>query len=190
MNSGSGLPPRVRIVAAPIEPTRGRQRKTTLARYGSAFKKRALARLQAPENASIEAVAVSIGVQPETLAHWRDEAAAGKGEEANWTAAARLDAVLVTAAMDEAARSAWCRSNGVHLQELDTWRKAALDALGERKPASAPASRPASQSKQDRRRIQELERDLRRKNAALAETTALLVLSKKLEAIFPKGEDE
>jgi hypothetical protein len=146
--------------------------------------------LQPPENASIEAVAVSIGVQPETLARWQEEAAAGKGEEVSWTAAARLDAVLATAAMDEAAKSAWCRTNGVHLHELDTWRKAALDALGEPKPASAPASRPPSQSKQDRRRIQELERDLRRKNAALAETTALLVLSKKLEAIFQKGEDE
>ena len=40
------------------------------------------------------------------------------------------------------------------------------------------------------KRIKELERDLRRKNAALAETAALLVLSKKLEAIFQKGEDE
>jgi hypothetical protein len=147
-----------------------------------------LARLQPPESASLEVVAMNIGVQPETLAGWRDEAAAGKGEEVSWTAAARLDAVLATAAMDEAAKSAWCRSNGVHLHELETWRKAALEALGEPKPASA--SRPPSQSKQDRRRIQELERDLRRKNAALAETAALLVLSKKLEAIFQKGEAE
>ena len=40
------------------------------------------------------------------------------------------------------------------------------------------------------RRIKELEKDLRRKEKALAETTALLVLSKKLEAIFPAGGDE
>ena len=58
--------------------------------------------------------------------------------------------------------------------------------------AAGPEEERASpnQTKQDRRRIKELERDLRRKNAALAETTALLVLSKKLEAIFQKGEDE
>jgi hypothetical protein len=42
----------------------------------------------------------------------------------------------------------------------------------------------------DRRRIKELERELRRKEKALAETAALLVLSKKLEAIFHRGEDE
>ena len=47
-----------------------------------------------------------------------------------------------------------------------------------------------NQTKQDRRRIKELERDLRRENAALAETTALLVLPKELEAIFHRGEDE
>ena len=43
--------------------------------------------------------------------------------------------------------------------------------------------------KQDRRRIKELERELHRKDKALAETAALLVLSKKLAAIFHEGED-
>ena len=149
-----------------------------------------MARLQPPERASIEDVARHIGVQPETLERWRDEAAAGVGEPVTWTAAARLDAVLVTAAMDEAAKSAWCRSNGVHLHELVEWRKAALEALGDAKPTPAATARPPSQSKEDKRRIQELERDLKRKNAALAETTALLVLSKEMAAIFRKGEDE
>jgi len=57
---------------------------------------------------------------------------------------------------------------------------------------AAPRDRPASQSetKADRRRIKELERDLRRKEKALAETTALLVLRKKLSAIFPTDEGE
>jgi hypothetical protein len=134
-------------------------------------------------------VARHIGVQPETLERWRQEAAGG-GEQGEWTATARLDAVLVTAAMDEAAKSAWCRSNGIHLHDLVAWRQSAIEALGAPKAADAAASRPQNQSKEDRRRIQELERDLRRKNAALAETTALLVLSKEMAAIFRKGEDE
>ena len=45
-------------------------------------------------------------------------------------------------------------------------------------------------AQQDRRRIKALERELRRKEKALAEAAALLVLSKKLEAIFPKDRDE
>ena len=71
-------------------------------------------------------------------------------------------------------------------QQLDEWRLSATEALG---APAAERSSPA-QVKADRRRIKELERDLRRKDKALAETAALLVLSKKLEAIFPRDEDE
>jgi hypothetical protein len=55
-------------------------------------------------------------------------------------------------------------------------------------PEEARAS--PQQTRQDRRRIKELEREVRRKDKALAETAALLVLSKKVEAIFNKGGDE
>ena len=46
------------------------------------------------------------------------------------------------------------------------------------------------QARRDKKRIRELERDLRHKEKALAETAALLVLRKKAEAIWGKGEDE
>ena len=49
------------------------------------------------------------------------------------------------------------------------------------------AFEPAAQA--DQRRVRELERELRRKEKALAETAALLVLSKKLEAIFHTDAD-
>jgi putative transposase len=39
--------------------------------------------------------------------------------EPDWTPAVRFDAVLTTAAMDEASRSAWCRAKGVYPQELE-----------------------------------------------------------------------
>ena len=98
----------------------------------------------------------------------------------------RLEAVITTAAMDEAARGAWCRSNGVYPQQLAQWRVAATAALAEPQEASGATQ----QTKQDRRRIKELERELQRKEKALAEAAALLVLSKKVEAIFNKGEAE
>jgi ssRNA-specific RNase YbeY (16S rRNA maturation enzyme) len=88
--------------------------------------------------------------------------------------------------MDEAARSGWCREHGVYAQQLQQWRDSAMQALAD--PEEARAS--LQQTKQDRRRIKELEREVRRKDKALAETAALLVLSKKVSAIFNKGEDE
>ena len=108
------------------------------------------------------------------------------GCERTWTAAARLEAVITTAAMDEASRSAWCREHGVYPQQLQEWRESATQALAE--PEEARAS--PQQTKHDRRRIKELEREGRRKDKALAETAALLILSKKVSAIFNKGEDE
>lgn len=141
-----------------------------------------------PESAPAEEVAREVGVSVSTLQRWHSESLSRSPGKKVWTAAARFDAVLVTAAMDEAGKAAWCRANGVYLKDLQSWRESATQAL------AAPEEMRASpnQTKQDRRRIKELERDLRRKNAALAETTALLVLSKKLEAIFhkDKGEDE
>ena len=145
-----------------------------------------MARLLPPESATLDAVAHEIGVGVSTLERWRSEALSRPARERAWTAAARFDAVLTTAAMDEAGKNAWCRENGVYPQELASWRQSATQALAE--PDEARAS--PQQTKQDRRRIKELERELRRKDKALAETAALLVLSKKVAAIFNKGEDE
>jgi hypothetical protein len=120
--SSRSKPPRVITVFAQIEPIGGGD---------------ALAGLLPPENAIIEDVARHVGVQPEALARWRDQAAAGAGEQVTWAAAARFDAVLVTTAVDEAAKSTWCRTNGLHVQELVDWRKAATEAL--RDPRRLPA---------------------------------------------------
>ena len=91
--------------------------------------------------------------------------------------------MIATAALDAAARSAWCREHGLYPTDLARWQQDALSGLGE------PRDDGAAETKQERRRIKELERDLSRKDKALAETAALLVLSKKLSAIVRDGED-
>lgn len=145
-----------------------------------------MARLLPPESARLEDVSREVGVGTSTLERWRSEALARPSRDRVWTAAARFDAVLTTAPMDEATKSAWCRANGVYGQQLAQWRDSATQALAQ--PEEVRAS--PQQTKEARRRIKELERELRRKDRALAETAALLVLSKKVEAIFNKGGDE
>ena len=102
-----------------------------------------------------------------------------------WTAPARLQAVITTAAMPEADKSAWCREQGLYPSELAKWCTSATAALGD--PQDQRASPQAT--RKDRVRIKELERELLRKDRALSETAALLVLSKKVTAIFNRGED-
>jgi len=157
-----------------------------VARYGQAFKSRAVARLLPPESAAVEVVAREVGIGPGTLERWREDARSTPARGRAWTAGARLEAVITTAAMSETSKSAWCREHGVYPAELDKWRSSCTAALAE--PEEARASPQATRA--DRKRIKELERDLLRKDRALAETAALLVLSKKVAAIFNKGEDE
>ena len=145
-----------------------------------------MARLLPPESAPLEVVAQAVGVSAGTLERWRAQALAQPMHERTWTAAARLEAVISTAALDETARSAWCREHGVYPQQLAQWRGSATQALAG--PSEERAS--VQQTQDDRRRIKELERELRRKEKALAEAAALLVLSKKVEAIFNRGEAE
>ena len=156
-----------------------------MARYGRVFKDKAVARLLPPESAPIETVARELSISVATLARWRADALSSPARARAWTAAARFEAVLVTAALDEAGKNAWCRQHGVYPAELDNWRASATAALAE--PEQARASPQATRAA--KKRIKELERDLLRKERALAETAALLVLSKKVEAIFHKGED-
>ena len=139
-----------------------------------------------PESASVEVVAREVGIGAGTLERWREEAQSRPARGRAWTARARLEAVITTAALDEAGKSAWCREHGVYPAELAKWHASATAALAE--PEEARASPQAT--RQDKKRIKELERDLLRKDRALAETAALLVLSKKVAAIFNKGEDE
>lgn len=147
-----------------------------MARYGQAFKDRAVARLLPPESAAVEVVAREIGISVGVLERWREDAQSRPARGRAWTAGARLEAVITTSALDEAGKSAWCRQHGVFPADLAKWRSSATAALAE--PEEARASPQAT--RQDRKRIKELERDLLRKDRALAETAALLVLSKNL----------
>ena len=79
----------------------------------------------------------------------------------------------------------YCRSRGLYPEQLQMWRHDCEQAAG---LASQDRRREAQELKDHKARVRELERELRRKEAALAETAALLTLSKKAAAIW--GDEE
>ena len=145
-----------------------------------------MARLLPPVSAQVGGVSQEVGGSVQTLERWREDAQSRPARGRAWTARARLEAVITAAAMDEAGKSAWCREHGVNPAELEQWGASATAALAE--PEEARAS--PQTTRQDKKRIKELERELLRKDRALAETAALLVLSRKVAAIFNTGEGE
>lgn len=152
-------------------------------RYSRKFKERAVSRLLGPEHADPALVANNVGVQPETLERWKYELSLPPAQQATPSGISRLDAVVATAGMSPEQRNGWCRANGIFPSDLAQWVDTASRSLDQ--PAASD-----SIGRKQRARISELEREVRRKDKALAETAALLVLTKKLDAIFHKDADE
>ncbi len=98
----------------------------------------------------------------------------------DWTPQEKLAAVVEAAGVSGADLGAWLRRRGLTEEHLRLWREAALTGF------TTPPSRAG---RGDRKRVKELERELRRKDKALAETAALLVLQGKMEALWA-AEDE
>jgi hypothetical protein len=112
-----------------------------MARYGLKFKERVVARLLPPESAPVEEVSNRVGISVATLERWRAEILARPDEERGreWSPAARLEAVIATAAFDETARRApGAASNGVCPAELDGWKRSGSSTLISRLIGSVP----------------------------------------------------
>ena len=135
-------PPCVREVVARIGSDPLGARIQEVARYGQTYKDRIVARLLPPESSSVEQLSREVGVSAATLERWRAGALAhGSGDRTGgsqrWTAAARLQALITTAGMDEATRSGWCREQGLYPAELAAWQQDAIAGLGEPRAVSA-----------------------------------------------------
>lgn len=100
----------------------------------------------------------------------------------DWTAEEKLAVVIEAAGVSDEELGAFLRRRGLHEAQLREWRQQVLAGLGNR---PARAARPTGEA----RRVKELEKELRRKDKALAEAAALLVLQKKVRAIWGDGDD-
>lgn len=149
-----------------------------------------LEQMSPPRSRTVVEMAKETGITTVTLRAWRDVAKGlgammpGTGKRAGrWSSADKFKAVLETAPMSEAEVGEYCRSMGIQPQELRQWRHAC-------ERANDPTQVKPSASVKEIARISELQRELRRKDAALAEAAALLVLRKKANAIWGKDEEE
>ena len=162
--------------------------------YPKERKEAVLKKMLPPTNKTIKELAAEEGISEATLYNWRNAARAegrlmpdGDSTPHGWTARDKFAAVMETAALNEADLSAYCRERGLYPEQIQQWREACEQANDWDRTQNKNLQQAR---KADRKRIKDLERDLQRKEKALAETAALLVLEKKLEAIWGRGEDE
>jgi transposase-like protein len=163
-------------------------------RYSPERKEAALKKMLPPHNRSLSEVSREEGISEGTLYLWRKEARrqgrlppdGDQGPE-GWSARDKFAAVLETAALNEAELGEYCRQRGLYPEQIRSWR-AACEQANDWDREQQRRSRDAQQA--DQKRLRDLERELRRKEQALAEAAALLVLSKKAQAIWGDGADE
>ena len=162
-----------------------------MTRYTQEKKEHALSLMAAPQNKPVTDVAQLTGVPEGTLYLWRKQAreqgraVPGDGQNPEqWSAADKFAVVLEAAPLNEAELGAYCRRKGMLVEQLERWRTEVHAVLSGIQGSTAKSERAA-----DKKRIRDLEKDLRRKEKALAETAALLVLSRKYEALWTDGED-
>ena len=134
------------------------------------------------------------GITTNTLYTWRKQNRAkgvempGKKKKAeSWSSEEKFEIVVQTYTMNEAEISEYCRKSGLYPEQIASWRQACKKAnarAGEVEKSQGSAVR------QEKKKVKELSRELRRKEKALAEAAALLILKKKAEALWGDHEDE
>jgi hypothetical protein len=95
--------------------------------------------------------------------------------------ARQVRAVLESAAMNEADLADYCRRRGLFPKKIKAWRMA-CELVNDWDRAST--ARLSQATKEEKKRIKDLECELARKDRALAETAALLVLGSDTNGLF------
>ena len=89
--------------------------------------------------------------------------------------------------MNETELAEYARKKGLYVEQIQAWKDACINANGGIAKEAAKLNRELKDSEKERRK---LEKELTRKEKALAEAAALLVLSKKADAIWGDPEEE
>ena len=163
-------------------------------RYSEERKQAVIKRMIPPDNTPISRLVEETGISDCTLYTWRKEArlkgliVPGDGKNAeDWSSEDKFSVVLETATMNEAEIAEYGRKKGLYVAQIAAWKQACTQANAASK---AQEKEFKASSFKDKREIQSLKKQLRRKDKALAETAALLVLRKKADAIWGEEEDD
>lgn len=111
-----------------------------------------------------------------------------KKHDEKYSAAQKFAILVEAVSLNEAELAEYCREKGLYPDQVRTWRAQAEKAMASGGVVSAKELREALSA--EKKRNKALERELARKEKALAETAALLTLRKKAAAIWGEGEAE
>ncbi len=165
-----------------------------MSHYSAERKEVILKQLLPPHNRTVTEVSAHEGISTATLYNWRNKAklegvpVPGRSKSSeDWSGEAKLAVVVETITLSESELSEYCRQKGLYPEQVKTWKQ---DCLAGFESTPARKAQALKQSKSDRKQIRKLEKELLRKERALAETAALLELRKKLNAFYEEDQED
>lgn len=153
--------------------------------YSAATREAALQKLCAPYKPSLASVAREFGVSPGTLRSWRNwrqhklegDWVKKPKRQQDWSIEKRFQVVIETSSMSDDEVGAYCRRHGIHAETIALWRENCLNAIRK-------SDKDDGEKATLKQELKEVKRDLKRKDKALAEASARLILQKKAEAFW------
>lgn len=163
-----------------------------MSQYSQKFRSQMVRKMVGPPTVSASSLSQDSGVPQTTLSRWLSAASKVAGmsntkkssarRPQDWPAAQKMAVVLEASTLSDDDLGAFLRQRGLHMAQLEQWRAQMLQGL-ETTPRRKKTSPEA-------RRLRALEREVLRKDKALAEASALLILKKKAAAIWGDVDDD
>lgn len=176
-------------------------------RYSNQFKSAMIHRLCGNNSISANVLSREVGIGQTTLSRWLRDASVVQPESfqntknefmkelpykmtttpkrpTDWTPEQKLQAVLEASQLSDDDLGSFLRKKGLHESDLKKWRLEMLGGL-----QSSTSKKKSKGKSAEAKRILQLEKEIFRKDKALAETAALLVLKKKAQAIWGDEDD-
>ena len=163
--------------------------------YSPEIREAALRRLLPPKSESPADVARDMGITTQTLLNWKNKALSSNDDlslnsaddSSQFSSEDKFDIVIATASLNETELGEYARSNGLFVEQINTWLLICRKANGN---FGAECKRFNTLLKEKDDQIKALQQDLNKKNKALAEMAAEIVLRKKCLAIWGEEKDE
>jgi transposase-like protein len=166
------------------------QLKEAFMRYSRSVKVSILKRVLPPENRSIRSVSQETGISEQTIRNWirasKDGNLTEAGDEKSprfYTSHEKYHLLMEASRLSDEALGAFLRERGLHSEHLTLWDQELREMVTDKE------DKRSKETKELKRRVRQLEKELARKDKALAETAALLVLKKKLDTLMEEDGD-
>ena len=157
-------------------------------KYSEERKIAILDKMLPPHNFTVREVSLREGIGEATLYNWRKKAkqegrpvpGSRKPTPDDWSSQDKFAVIVETASLNAQELSEYCRSKGLYPEQIERWKLACIQGLG--------APKQEQDNKESRKKLIRLEKEIQRKDKALAEAAALLVLQKKFQALWEDAE--